>query len=105
MKFPKKLIAQLTRDIVDRVHPLRIILFGSAARGTAGPDSDLDLMVVMPNGTHRRHTAQKLYREIGGVGIPYDLVVATLDDLEKYGGHPCLIYKQALSEGKELYAR
>lgn len=52
----------VVRRIVDASRPLRIILFGSAARGDARPWSDIDLLVVMPNGTHRRATAQRLYR-------------------------------------------
>jgi len=104
MKPSQKILKQLTKTIVDTVHPLRIILFGSMARGTAGPDSDIDLMIVMPNGTHRRHTRQKLHRDIPGIGVPLDLLVATPEDFEKYGEHPSLIYKYVLSEGKEIYA-
>ena len=63
-------IDTLTRQIVEAVHPLRIILFGSAARGHTSPDSDVDLLVVMPDGTHRRHAAQHLYRSIRGITIP-----------------------------------
>jgi predicted nucleotidyltransferase len=48
----------LIQGIVDEVRPLRIIVFGSAARGEMQPDSDVDLLVVMPDGTHRRRTAQ-----------------------------------------------
>lgn len=103
MKPSNKLLKQLTQTIVGHVHPLRIVLFGSRARGTAGPDSDIDLMIVMPNGTHRRHTAQKLYRKIQGIGTPYDLVVATPYDLERYGNSPGLIYRDILREGKVVY--
>lgn len=103
MKSSKKILNQLTKTIVDQVHPLRIVLFGSRARGTAGPDSDIDLMILMPNGTHRRHTAQKLRREIQGIGAPYDLVVATPFDLERYGNSPGLIYRDILREGKVVY--
>ena len=45
MHPPEEQLAELTRRIVDAVHPLRIILFGSAARGEAGPDSDVDFLV------------------------------------------------------------
>jgi uncharacterized protein len=96
----KKLVGQ----IVEIVHPLRIILFGSAAKGKMGPDSDIDLMVVMPEGTHRRHTAQKLYRGIQGSKVPFDVMVATPGDLAKYGNSPGLIYRDVLREGKEVYA-
>ncbi|MBF0125493.1 MAG: nucleotidyltransferase domain-containing protein [Magnetococcales bacterium] len=47
----------MVRRIVEVTHPLRIILFGSAARGKMGADSDLGLLVVIPNGVHRRQTA------------------------------------------------
>ena len=47
-------IDELVTQVVRAVSPLKIILFGSAARGQAGPDSDIDLLVVMPEGTHRR---------------------------------------------------
>jgi predicted nucleotidyltransferase len=95
---------ELIRQIVEAVHPLRIILFGSAARDHIGPDSDLDLLIVMPDGTHRRHAAQYLYRSIHGVTTPFDLVVATPSDLQKYRHNPGLIYRTILEEGRTVYA-
>lgn len=93
----------LIERIVDCVHPLRIVLFGSAARGEMVDDSDVDLMVVMPEGTHRRRTAQRLYRTIRGVALPFDLVVATPEDLERHRDTPGLIYREILREGVTLY--
>ncbi len=52
----------LVRRVVASVHPERIVLFGSAARGEMGPHSDVDLLIVMPDGVHRRATAQRLHR-------------------------------------------
>jgi uncharacterized protein len=95
---------KLVQRIVDAVHPLKIILFGSAARGEMGPDSDFDLLVVMPDGTHRRHTAQFLHTQFFGIGIPVDVLVTTPSDLEKYGESPGLIYGTIIEEGRELYA-
>ena len=97
-------LTEIVNRIVDSVHPLRIILFGSAARGDAGPESDLDIMVVMPDGTHRRHTAQDLYQRMIGVNAAVDIVVATPSDLQKHGQTIGLIYKTVLREGKEVYA-
>jgi len=97
-------VGALVDAIVERAHPLRIILFGSAARGTASFESDIDLLVVMPNGTHRRDTARMLYRTIRDITVPFDLVVATEDDLARYGDTVGYVYREALEEGRELYA-
>ena len=59
-------IEELVRRIVDAVHPLRIILFGSAARGEVGPHSDIDVMVIMPEGTDRLDTAGFIYMQLAG---------------------------------------
>jgi len=95
---------ELVKRIVEAVHPLKIILFGSAARGEMGPDSDLDVLVVMPDGTHRRHTAKHIYRTVRGIKVPYDVVVATSSDLVEHGDNVGLIYHTVLAEGRELYA-
>ena len=97
-------IERLVQRIVEVAHPLRILLFGSAARGEFRSDSDVDLLVVMPEGVHRRRTAQRLYLEIRGVGIAFDLLVATPSDLEKHKDNIGLIYRTILQEGKEVYA-
>ncbi len=94
---------RLVGEVVKRVNPLRIVLFGSAARKESGLQSDIDLLVVMPDGTHRRQTAQKLYREIKGLAVPFDIVVATERDRAEHKDNDGLIYKNALKEGIEVY--
>lgn len=98
----------LLNDLVSRIRrvvdPVRIVLFGSSARGTAGPDSDLDVLVVVKSGLPRREIAMKMYREMVGLGQPVDLVVVHDTVLEKYATSQALIYEPALREGKELYA-
>jgi predicted nucleotidyltransferase len=95
---------ELVQRIVTTVHPLRVILFGSAARGEMGLDSDLDVLVVMPDGTHRRHTAELLHQQFFGIPYGIDVVVATPADLDKYRHSVGLIYRTILEEGRELYA-
>jgi predicted nucleotidyltransferase len=97
-------LERLLRMIVGEVNPLRVVLFGSAARGESTAGSDVDLLVVVPNGTPRRQTAMRIYGCITDVTLPFDIVVATPDDLEKYGTSPGLIYRHILREGRELYA-
>ena len=96
-------LEKLIRRIVEVAHPLRIILFGSAARGEINAESDLDLLVVMPDGTHRRHTAQDIYEHLFGFPIPVDIMVATPTDLEKHKDTVGLIYRVILREGKPVY--
>lgn len=100
----ERAIRGLVRQIVEAVQPLRILLFGSAARGEAGESSDLDLLVVMPEGVHRRKTAQELYRKIRDVGVAFDILVATPTDLERHRDNIGLIYRTILEEGREVYA-
>ena len=95
-------------DLVARirrvVEPVRIVLFGSSARGTAGPDSDLDVLVIVKDGLHRRHTAQKIYGQMMGLGKPVDIVVVTEEDVRKYADCHAAVICPALKEGTELYA-
>ena len=98
-------LEELVRRIVEAVHPLRIVLFGSAARGKTGPDSDLDVAVVMPEGTHRRDTAGFLYTRMLGMKVAVDIVVATPSDLERYADTKGLIYRNIVREGQDIYVR
>ncbi len=86
------------------LHPLRIILFGSAARGEAGQDSDIDLLVVMPEGTPRLAAAEKLHMRMFGIPAAVDFLVATPSDLERNRDNIGLVYRTILKEGRELYA-
>jgi predicted nucleotidyltransferase len=104
MRADSKAIESLVQSIVEAVHPLKIILFGSYARATAEPAGDIDLLVVMPEGVHCRRTAQLLYRQIKGLRVPFDILVATPSHLEKHKDNIGLIYRSVLREGKEIYA-
>ena len=88
------------------VQPLRILLFGSRARCEAEPESDLDLLVVVPEGTDRRKAAMDLYEDIyediPRNGTAMDVLVATPSVLECHRDNPGLIYRTILEEGREL---
>ncbi len=105
MKPDQRLLHELVSRIVDAVHPLRIILFGSAARGEMGLDSDLDTLVIMPDGSHRGKTAQEIYRHLWGLGFAKDIVVITESDIREHATNPSLVIKEALETGKELYRK
>ncbi len=63
----------ITERIVQQFQPLKIILFGSYARGDATTNSDLDLLIVMPSGTHKRQQAIAIGQAIADVPISKDI--------------------------------
>lgn len=103
MKKPTEVVDDAVQRIVDEVHPLSIVMFGSAARGDVGPNSDLDLLVIMPDGVDRRETTYRIYRRLRGLGCATDIIVVLESDVIALRGNPNLIIHTALSEGKELF--
>lgn len=99
----KTLLNAITERIVATVQPRRIVLFGSAAEGRMGPDSDIDLLIIMPDGVHRRNTARVIYRKLSGMGFSKDIIVVTENDILKNRDNPSLVIHPALKHGKELY--
>ena len=101
----QKTIRRMVKRIVERFNPDQVILFGSHARGTAGPDSDVDLLVVMPFAGSRREKAVEIGVALHGIGVPKDIVVTTPEDFEWRKEIPGTIERPAALEGKVLYAR
>lgn len=96
-------------DVVDRIarkfDPIRIILFGSWARGDATKDSDLDLLVVLPKVQHRRKVAVEVLRALNGLPISKDVIVATPEEIKARGQIVGNILRPALREGRVIYER
>lgn len=88
-------LQQIIERVVEVAQPEKIILFGSAARGEMGPDSDVDLLVIRA-GAHRLDLAGKIYRNLHGVGEAVDVVVVTPEDVESYSESPELVIAPAL---------
>lgn len=105
MKTPdSQLLDEIVTRITGAVRPLRIILFGSAARKEMSQNSDLDLLIVMPEGTHRRRTSRRIFQALRGIGVPKDIIVVTEKDVSEHGSNPSLVLKPAMEEGREIYA-
>jgi uncharacterized protein len=96
-------LGEIVRQIIEAVAPEKIILFGSAARGEMGPDSDLDFLVVK-SCANRREVAQAIYRHLRGVGVPKDIIVVTPEDVERHRDTIGYIIRPALREGRVVYA-
>ena len=71
-------LAEVTRRLAEAYKPERIYLFGSAARGDAGPDSDYDLLVVVADDAPpERRRSRLAYEVLRGTGTAADVVVCT----------------------------
>ncbi|MEO7273450.1 MAG: nucleotidyltransferase domain-containing protein [Vicinamibacterales bacterium] len=90
--------------IVTAAQPDRVILFGSAARGTADSYSDLDFLVIKRNLSSRRQLAQTIYRALVGIRASVDVVVVTPEDVEALQDGVGTIIGPAMREGREVYA-
>lgn len=104
MTSPAKVIDEAVRGIVEEVHPLQIVVFGSAARGDASPDSDLDLLVVVPDGSDRLQTAYRLHHRLRKLDCAKDIIVALESDVETLRDNPTMVIHTAFSEGKVVYS-
>ena len=91
--------------ITREFDPLHIILFGSRARGEARPDSDLDLLVVLPEIENKRNVTIDLMRILGNLPVSKDVVVTTPQEIDERGDVLGLILRPALREGVVVYAR
>ncbi len=98
-------IAEMVRRIFEAFDPHKIILFGSHAREVAGPDSDVDLMVVMPVQGSRRKLRVAIRAAVSGVGLAKDIIVVTPEEAERYRDTAGTLIRAALREGKVLYER
>jgi predicted nucleotidyltransferase len=73
----KKILLEIVNRIVKVAAPEKIILFGSAARGTMGPGSDLDILVIKAGSYHSRDIATQIYMSLYGIGHAIDILVVT----------------------------
>ena len=98
-------VATMVDRIVDRFDPQRIVLFGSLARGEVTAHSDVDLLVVMPDGTDRHEAAVEMHVALGGMGTAKDIVVTTPDEIARRGHIIGTVLREALREGIVLHDR
>jgi uncharacterized protein len=98
-------LPEAVQRIARQFDPLRIILFGSWARGDARPDSDLDLLVVLPRVDNRRHATVEILRALNGLPLSKDVVVTTPEEITARGNVIGDVLRPALREGKVVYER
>jgi predicted nucleotidyltransferase len=95
---------EIVRRVVRIAAPERIVLFGSAARGAAGPNSDIDLLVIKRGHYHRGRMTEEIYSSLIGVSSAVDVIVVTPEDVDRYRDSPALVIAPALRECQTFYA-
>lgn len=98
-------ISTMVDRIVGRFGPSRVVLFGFQARGTSPEGSDVDLLVVMGNGTDRRRIAVEIRQLLGDLPVSKDIVVATPDEIASRGQVVGTVLHTALREGRVIYEK
>jgi predicted nucleotidyltransferase len=97
-------IGDITRRLIDYYHPVCVYLFGSEARGDAGPDSDLDFCVVLPDDAPESLYRPGIHRALWDVGTAADVVRFPLADFEARAAHVASSLPAAVvREGRLLY--
>ena len=97
-------LAEAVRRLVDAYRPERIYLFGSVARGDAGPDSDYDLLVVVPDDAPAERRRSRLaYQALRGTGTAADVVVCTRSYFEPRRSLKASLPGTVLREGRILH--
>jgi uncharacterized protein len=98
-------VPEVVADLAASGHPLRVLLFGSVARGDDGPDSDIDLLVVLPSvDRHRRHELTVELAHAITAPVPVDLLVTDPAEIAERGDLPGIL-RVALREGRVVHER
>jgi len=98
-------LQEIVRRLVEIYRPERIYLFGSAARGDAGLESDFDLMVVVPDDTPREVRENKeVFRALLDINAPIDILVWTRRHFDERLHLRVSFPSTIVREGKLVYA-
>jgi len=98
-------MAEAVRRLIEAAKPRRIILIGSHARGTATPDSDLDLMVVQEEVLDPVAESVRLRRALKGLIMAVDVLVVSQARFDYWRDTPGNVFFEANAEGKVIYER
>ena len=84
--------------------PEEIYLFGSHAWGVPTDDSDVDLMVIVPDNDERSiKRMQRAHRCLGNIGFAKDVLVPTRSQVDRYKHLRASLFHQVLAKGRKLY--
>lgn len=106
-KTLEKWLPFVVERVVERFDPLKVVLFGSLARGEPNYDSDIDLLVVFDNVEleNKRKLTIDIRRALAEIPVPVDVVVTDVDEIDRQGHIVGTVLRPALREGTIVYER
>ncbi|MGZ8245255.1 nucleotidyltransferase domain-containing protein [Methylomagnum sp.] len=104
MNHPNQLIPEIVNRLIQQFQPESIFLFGSHAWGNPDSNSDLDLLVIVPQSdVSPTKRASIAYRCLRDIPYPLDILVRTPKEIDRFAQVPSSLEHQILSQGKRLY--
>jgi len=104
-----EVLNNIVDDIVKRVNPTKVILFGSTARGETNTDSDLDLLIIekekFSKERSRRKELQKIRHLLMKYKIPKDILLYDEDEVNYWKDSANHVIARCIKEGRTLYER
>lgn len=98
-------VQEATKRLVRAFRPVRVVVFGSYARGDARPGSDMDLLVVLTEVENKREAAIAMRRVLSDLPVPHDVHVTTPEEIERRGWIVGTLLREALHDGRTVYER
>jgi predicted nucleotidyltransferase len=98
-----QILDEVSRRLVEKFHPEKIILFGSHARGTADNHSDVDLLVISAIKEKRRKLMVDMRNVLNEFEYAFDLIILTREEFERDSKIPGTVGRYASKEGKVIY--
>lgn len=96
-------LANIVAKMCSAGSPEKIVLFGSRARGDAGADSDIDLLVIEHSSLPRYKRSARYRKAVAGLYAAKDIIVWSPDEVEEWKAVPNAFITTILREGKVLY--
>jgi type I restriction enzyme, R subunit len=100
---PPSIVDKALEILISEARPRKVILFGSAARGDADPESDLDFLVVLDEIDNRHSEKVRLSRALAPLRVPIDVLIYSEQEVEEWGHVVNHVINEALLDGRTLY--
>jgi predicted nucleotidyltransferase len=96
-------VKRVVRIIAEAIHPQKIILFGSRAKGTVRPDSDLDLVIIYAGEKSKRQIKLDIHRLLEPASLPMDLFVLSPEEMLRQRHVANTLAREVAERGVTVY--